>query len=262
MPNDDSSPRGSIGVSTRETCSGDRNTGLPRVSTTGQDLDTQLAALIAAGVGRGWASVWALYDNPFIHTMIRALSPHPERTPFRESFSRREAAIATFRPYLVDRVLQEGPGSRCTPGFRVQSPQRRAEIGVRVGARQHRHHIAQRLVDVDAPFAGSIQRADGGCAAVCLDAVDEHRPALGSQLLYRPHGVEQHEVEVVVLTLLVDEADIEVFHTGGQVHVFDPAQRHDRVHFLGQLLQSGDAADPHLVVVGMLDGLRASGNPP
>jgi predicted house-cleaning noncanonical NTP pyrophosphatase (MazG superfamily) len=26
-------------------------------------------------VGRGWASVWALYDNPFIHTMIRALSP-------------------------------------------------------------------------------------------------------------------------------------------------------------------------------------------
>jgi predicted house-cleaning noncanonical NTP pyrophosphatase (MazG superfamily) len=46
-----------------------------RVSTTGQDLDTQLAALIAAGVGRGWASVWALYDNPFIHTMIRALSP-------------------------------------------------------------------------------------------------------------------------------------------------------------------------------------------
>ena len=144
----------------------------------------------------------------------------------------------------------------------MQSPQRRAEIGVRVGTRQHRHHVAQRLVDVDAPFAGSVQRADGGCAAVRLDAVDEHRPTLGSQLLYRPHGVEQHEVEMVVLTLFVDEADIEVFHTGGQVLVGDPAQRHDRVDFLGQLPQSGDAADPHLVVVGMLDVFAGFGEPP
>ena len=96
----------------------------------------------------------------------------------------------------------------------------------------------------------------------CLDAVDEHRPALGSQLLYRPHGIEQHEVEMVVLARLVDEANIEVFHAGGQVRVFDPAQRHDRVHFLGQLPQSGDAADPHLVVVGMRDGFAGLGNPP
>ncbi len=59
----------------------------------------------------------------------------------------------------------------------------------------------------------------------------------------------------------VDETDVELFHTGGQVHVFDPAQRHDRVHFLGQLPQGGDATDPHLVVVGMPDGFAGLGEP-
>ena len=96
---------------------------------------------------------------------------------------------------------------------------------------------------------------------MCLDAVDVHRPIFGPQLLYRAYGVEQHEVEMVVLTLLVEEPNIEVLHTGGQVHIFDPTQRHDRVHLLGQLSQGGDATDPHLVVVGMPDGIAGLGEP-
>jgi hypothetical protein len=47
--------------------------------------------------GRGWASVWALHDHPFLHKLIRTLSPHPEGSAFRQTFSRRETVTTGTR---------------------------------------------------------------------------------------------------------------------------------------------------------------------
>jgi hypothetical protein len=58
--------------------------------------------------GRGWASVWALHDNPFIHKLIRVLSPHPEGSPVREIFSRKEITTTRSR-------RRTGAGNRGAP---------------------------------------------------------------------------------------------------------------------------------------------------
>ena len=64
--------------------------------------------------GRGWASVWALHDNPFINRLIRALSPHPEGSPFRETFSCRDMVTTAVR-------RRPGAGNRGAP--RRSSPE-------------------------------------------------------------------------------------------------------------------------------------------
>ena len=56
-----------------------------------------------------------------------------------------------------------------------------------------------------------------------VHAVDRHGAALSAQLLDQTHGVEQHEVKVVVDALSIDEADINLFCAGWQVGVADPA---------------------------------------
>lgn len=57
----------------------------------------RLASWRVGDRGRGWASVWALHDHPFLHTMIGALSPHPEGSAFRQTFSRREVLTTGTR---------------------------------------------------------------------------------------------------------------------------------------------------------------------
>ena len=50
--------------------------------------------------GRGWASVWALHDHPFLHRFIHrlsALSPHPEGSPVRDKSSGREVVTTRVR---------------------------------------------------------------------------------------------------------------------------------------------------------------------
>jgi len=57
----------------------------------------RLASWRVGDRGRGWASVWALHDDPFITKLIGALSPHPEGSAFRQTFSRREVVTTPSR---------------------------------------------------------------------------------------------------------------------------------------------------------------------
>jgi hypothetical protein len=57
----------------------------------------RLASWRVGDRGRGWASVWALHDNPLINTMTRALSPHPEGFAFRQTFSRKQVVTTKHR---------------------------------------------------------------------------------------------------------------------------------------------------------------------
>ena len=57
----------------------------------------RLASWRVGDRGRGWASVWALHDHPFVNKLIRALSPHPEGSAFRQTFSGREAVTTRSR---------------------------------------------------------------------------------------------------------------------------------------------------------------------
>jgi hypothetical protein len=61
---------------------------------------TRIERLASWRVGdrcRGWASVWALHDNPFINKLIRVLSPHPEGSAFRQKSSRRKVVTTADR---------------------------------------------------------------------------------------------------------------------------------------------------------------------
>lgn len=50
----------------------------------------RLASWRVGDRGRGWASVWALHGNSFIHKLIGALSPHPEGSLFGSILSSKE----------------------------------------------------------------------------------------------------------------------------------------------------------------------------
>ena len=82
-----------------------------------------------------------------------------------------------------------------------------------------------------------------------LHRVDQHRPTFSAQLLDCTHSVEQHKVEVGILALLVDQADLDVFCAGSQVGVADPAQGHDCIDTVGQRPQSADASRATAVTV-------------
>ena len=47
-----------------------------------------------------------------------------------------------------------------------------------------------------------------------VHAVDRHGAALSAQLLDQTHGVEQHDVKVVVDALSIDEAEINLVCAG------------------------------------------------
>ena len=79
--------------------------------------------------------------------------------------------------------------------------------------------------------------------------MDQHRPTFSAQLLDGTHSVEQHKVEVGILALLVDQADLDVFCAGWQVGVADPAQGHDCIDTVGQRPQSADASRATAVTV-------------
>jgi hypothetical protein len=57
----------------------------------------RLASWRVGDRGRGWASVWALHDNPLINTMARVLSPHPEGSAFRQTFSGKQVVTTASR---------------------------------------------------------------------------------------------------------------------------------------------------------------------
>lgn len=49
--------------------------------------------------GRGWASVWALHDNPQLNQLLSSLSPHPRSGPVRDTHSPHEVVTTgTGRP--------------------------------------------------------------------------------------------------------------------------------------------------------------------
>jgi hypothetical protein len=71
----------------------------------------RLASWRVGDRGRGWASVWALHDNPFINRLIHRLSllsSHPEGSPVKETFSRREVITTHSR-------RRNGAGNRGAP---------------------------------------------------------------------------------------------------------------------------------------------------
>ena len=136
----------------------------------------------------------------------------------------------------------------------MKSSQRLAKLQDWTGIRQHITHVSQCLGDARAAQSRTVESSDSGCAALGLHAVDQHGPAIPAQLFDHAHGVEEHEVQVVVDVGLVDEADIKLFGVGRQVGVADPAQRHDRIDPLGEWPQSADVAEPDTLVVGMPDG--------
>jgi hypothetical protein len=73
----------------------------------------RMASWRVGDCGRGWASVWALHDNPFINKVIHALSPHPEGSAFRQIFSRRE--VITTDPRRHNGVGNRGAPRRASP---------------------------------------------------------------------------------------------------------------------------------------------------
>lgn len=95
----------------------------------------------------------------------------------------------------------------------MKPSQRLAELRYRIGGRQHGTHVSQCLSDADAAQPRAVERGDGGRAALGLDAVDQHGPPIAAQLFDRSHGVEEHEVEILVNARLIDEADINLFGT-------------------------------------------------
>lgn len=62
---------------------------------------------------RGWASVWALHDNPVINRLICALSPHPEGSAVREKNSRREVVTTGHRRH--EGAVARGAARRASP---------------------------------------------------------------------------------------------------------------------------------------------------
>jgi len=86
----------------------------------------RLASWRVGDHGRGWASVWALHDNPFITTLIRALSPHPAGSAFRQTFSRTERVTTASRRRAgaatrgaVRRASPDPGGIRLATGWRA-----------------------------------------------------------------------------------------------------------------------------------------------
>ena len=116
----------------------------------------------------------------------------------------------------------------------MKSSQRLTKLPDWMGVWQYGTHFGECLGDADAALPRAVKRSDTGGAALSLDTVDQHNPALPAQLLDKARGIEQDEVEVVVDARLIDEADINLFGLGGQVGLTDPAQRHHRIHTFGQ----------------------------
>jgi len=68
----------------------------------------RLASWRVGDRGRGWASVWALHDHPFIHRFVHKLgllSPHPEGSAVRQTLSRKNVVPTPDR-------RRTGAGSR------------------------------------------------------------------------------------------------------------------------------------------------------
>ena len=83
----------------------------------------RLASWRVGDRGRGWASVWALHDHPFIHRFVHKLgllSPHPERSAVRQTRSVKNMVTTSTR-------RRTGAGSRAAA--RRASPDR---AGVRL----------------------------------------------------------------------------------------------------------------------------------
>jgi hypothetical protein len=97
----------------------------------------------------------------------------------------------------------------------MNSLQRVAKLWYRLGIRQHRTHIRECASDADATQARTAKRSNGGGAALGRHVVNQHNPAILAQRLDSAHGVEQHEVKMVVDARLVDEADIELLRRLG-----------------------------------------------
>jgi hypothetical protein len=60
----------------------------------------RLASWRVGDRGRGWASVWALHDHPFIHRFVHKLgllSPHPEGSAVRQTLSRTKVVTTPDR---------------------------------------------------------------------------------------------------------------------------------------------------------------------
>ena len=71
----------------------------------------RLASWRVGDRGRGWASVWALHDHPFLHHLIHklsVLSPHPEGSPVGEKSSGRNMVTTRTR-------RRAGAGNRGAP---------------------------------------------------------------------------------------------------------------------------------------------------
>ncbi|WP_264917054.1 MULTISPECIES: helix-turn-helix domain-containing protein [Mycobacterium] len=62
---------------------------------------------------RGWASVWALHDNPLLPKGIGALSPHPRSGPFKEKTP--SSSVVTTGTGRPAGVRQDGAARRQAP---------------------------------------------------------------------------------------------------------------------------------------------------
>ena len=132
-----------------------------------------------------------------------------------------------------------------------------AEGGVGVGVGQDRGDLGQRGLGRDAEVAGRVQGGDGGGAGLGGHAVQQHGPPLGAQPGDGVGGLGQHVVEVRVAGRVcgVDQPHLHMVgrrDPGGRGLVgAEPAQRHHRVHPVGQIAQGVHPAEPDPVVVGM-----------
>lgn len=64
-------------------------------------------------------------------------------------------------------------------------------------------------------------------------------------------GLGQHQIQVVVATLLVDQPHLHAFAPRRDLSSPDAAQRHDRVDLGWQTVERGERPDPHAFVVRM-----------
>jgi hypothetical protein len=92
--------------------------------------------------GRGWASVWALHDNPFINRLIRVLSPHPEGSPFRDIFSRKK--VLTTRDRRRGGAGNRGARRRASPDGGAVALARHSRSGSRLRYRALRPEVSPR----------------------------------------------------------------------------------------------------------------------